>query len=343
MAGVHAAGMPGVSLRLLEEKAKRLGHAGEWGALALGVNSRILEIDPENVGALTRRARCNVALDDYPAAKADFERALALGPRSRTHREDLARGLAEVEEGFEEAKGRRRKRKAAAKRREVEAERVRAEAREREEKRERLLAEVRAIETFEDARALGVLYAGGYPGGGPPGRTHAVSIDLELAEVALRRAFEIDPRKKEPAGRRDPGVYEVPTRLAGVFRAQGDLTRAAATYEWVLEREDSPYAKVGLAAVRQDQGRPHEALELYEEVLRKNPGDAYGWRGMARTLTSLGRVEDKVRFYESAAEISGDEAQRSRAGLRRLLAEFRRNGRTEEAEAVARALGRMGG
>ena len=343
MAGVHAADMPRVSLRLLEAKAKSLGHAGEWGALALGVNSRILEIDPENVGALTRRARCNVGLDDYPAAKADFERALALGPRSRTHREDLARGLAEVEEGFEEAEGRRRKREAAAKRREAEAERVRAEAREREEKRERLLAEIRAIETFEEARALGALYAGGYRGGGEPGRTHAVGVDLDLAEAALRRAWEVDPRRKDPAGRRDPGLYEVPTRLAGVFRAKRELARAAATYEWVLGREDSSYARVGLAAVKQDQGRPDEALSLYEGVLEGNPDDAYALRGMARTLANLDRVEQSVAAYERAASVSGDDQERSRSGLRRLLGELRHTDRIEETKAVRDALTRMGG
>lgn len=333
----------GTSIRLLEERAKRLGRAGEWGALALGVNSWILEVEPDNVGALTRRARCNVALDEYAAAKADYERALALGPGSRMQREDLERGLAGVEEGFEEAEGRAKRRRETAERREAEAERARARVRRRAEKRARLLAEIGEIAGFEEARALGSLYAGGYRGGGEPGRTHAVGVDLELAEAALRRAWEIDPRRKGPAGLRDPGLYEVPTRLAGVFRAKGELARAAATYEWVLAREESSYARVGLAAVRQDQGRPGEALALYEGVLEDNPDDVYALRGIARTLANLERVEESVAAYERAAGLSGDEAQRSRAGLGRLRAELRRAGRTAEAEAVARALGRLDG
>ena len=81
-----------MSIRVLEERARQLGKAGEWGQLALGVNTRILEIDPDNLAALTRRARCNLACDDYPAAKADYERALALGPRSRVQQEDLLEG-----------------------------------------------------------------------------------------------------------------------------------------------------------------------------------------------------------------------------------------------------------
>lgn len=329
-------------MRLLEERAKRLGRAGEWGALALGINSRILEVDPENIGALARRARCNVALDDYPAAKADFERALALGPASRMTREDLRRGLAELEEGWVQAAGRLEKREEAARRREVEAERARARARRRAEKRKRLLAEIEEMGDFEEARALGVLYAGGYGGRGTPGRTRAVGADLELAEAALRRAWELDPRRSRPGGRRDPKVYEVPTRLAGVYRARGELERAARIYGWVLEREDSPYAKVGLAAVRQDQGHPREALELYEGVVGERPNDAYAWRGMARTLASLDRGAEAVGAYERAIEVSGDEAQkaRARADLRHLLDELRRSGKTEHARAAAEALQR---
>lgn len=354
-------GPAGVSVRLLEERAKRLGRGGEWGALALGVNSRILEIDPGNVGALTRRARCNVALDDYPAAKADFERALELGPASGAHKEQLVRGLEEIHKGWEQAAGRFEKREEEARRRDKEADRARARVRRRAEKRARLLAEIGEIAGVEEARAPGVLYAGGYRGsargggeGASLGRPPAVGVDLELAEAALRRAWEVDPRRSGPgnpsAGARDPGfaqglapLYEVPTRLAGVFRARGELTRAAAAYERVMEREESAYARVGLAAVRQDQGRPGEALALYEGVLEDNPCDVYAWRGIARTLANLGRVEEAVAAYERAAGLFSDEARRSRSGLRRLLAELGRAGRTEEAEAVERALGRLDG
>jgi len=180
----------------LEGRARELGRAGSWGAFALGINSRILELDPDNVGALARRARCNLALDDYPAAKADFERALALGPKSRMLREDLREGLRKVEEGWDEAAGRA------------------ARQEERREARERLFREIEGIEGFEEARALGIFYASGVGRGG-------VGIDRPLAVAAFRRAYRADPRRRVPPGAApDPGLFEVPTRLAAVLRAQ---------------------------------------------------------------------------------------------------------------------------
>lgn len=322
-------GEDGVSIRVLEERARQLGKAGEWGQLALGVNTRILEIDPDNLAALTRRARCNLACDDYPAAKADYERALALGPRSRVQQEDLARGLAEVEAGWEEAVRRRAKRE------------------EKRERRERLFREIEGIEGFEEARALGILYAGGIKGGTSYSAGQgAVGIDRELAVAAFRRAYSIDPRRRTKAGgeRLDPGLFEVPTRLGGVYRAMGEPDEAAKVYEWVLSHHDSRFARVGLAAVREDQGHHEEALEHYEMVLASHLGDSYALKGMARVLASLGREEEAIAAFERAAYLADDaaDAARARAGLARLKGALEREGRTEQARGAAEALARMG-
>ena len=138
--------------------------------------------------------------------------------------EDLARGLAEVEAGWEEAVRRRAKRE------------------EKRERRERLFREIEGIEGFEEARALGILYAGGTKGGTSYSAGQgAVGIDRELAVAAFRRAYSIDPRRRTKAGgeRLDPGLFEVPTRLGGVYRAMGEPDEAAKVYRWVLSHHDS--------------------------------------------------------------------------------------------------------
>lgn len=82
-------------------------------------------------------------------------------------------------------------------------------------------------------------------------------------------------------------------------------------YEWILDRHDSPAAKVGLAAVHEDKRRHTGALGLYEEVLSQNPDNPYALRGIARTLSSLDRPAEAVNAYEKAverAETPGDAA-----------------------------------
>ncbi len=73
-------------------------------------------------------------------------------------------------------------------------------------------------------------------------------------------------------------------------------------YEWVLDRHDSPAARVGLAAVHEDDGKHVQALRLYESVLADHPGDAYALRGVARTLANLGRGEEAVEAYTKAGK-----------------------------------------
>jgi tetratricopeptide (TPR) repeat protein len=144
--------------------------------------------------------------------------------------------------------------------------------------------------------------------------------------------------------RLDPDLFEVPTRLGGVYRAMGEPDEAAKVYEWVLSHHDSHFARVGLAAVREDQGHHEEALEHYEMVLASHLGDSYALKGMARVLASLGREEEAIAAFERAAYLADDaaDAARARAGLARLKAALEREGRTEQARGAAEALARMG-
>lgn len=99
-------------LETLMREAKRLGNKGDWGPDAIRINSRILELDPNNLAALTRRARCYFEQDDYAAAREDYQRALEIYPASKIVKESLARIEREWEASLE-----RKRRKAALVRR----------------------------------------------------------------------------------------------------------------------------------------------------------------------------------------------------------------------------------
>lgn len=250
-------------LEALAREARRLGQKGDWGPEATRLNTEILELDPDNLPALTRRARCYLEQDDYPAAKKDYVRALQLYPGSKLVQEALAK----IEREWDASLERKQRRAALARRR---IKRALADA-----------AKLRRLETltsFEEARAVGIAASTATPPNYP------------LAITAFKRAYALDPRRKLRSGQKPPpGLFGVPIRLARVFRKSGQHYKAQRMYEWILERHDSPAAKVGLAAVHEDKHRHTVALGLYEEVLSQNPNYPYALRGIARTLSSLDR------------------------------------------------------
>lgn len=74
-----------------------------------------------------------------------------------------------------------------------------------------------------------------------------------------------------PGRKPDPGLFEVPTRLAAAYRLNGQPYEAQKMCEWVLEHHD----KVGLATVHEDEGKHVKALRLYESVLADDPQNRY--------------------------------------------------------------------
>lgn len=157
--------------------------------------------------------------------------------------------------------------------------------------------------------------------------------DYELAAAAFERAEEIAPHD-----------IVVTTRLSRVYRRMGRLDEAEEAYGRVLRRGDSPFAKVGLAAVLQDADRSSEAEKLYREALARRPGDAFALRGLGRTLSSLGRDAEATEAFEKAADVA--EGPKDLAAAEKCLAlmreKFLRKGDAEQARWVASILGRLG-
>jgi tetratricopeptide (TPR) repeat protein len=184
---------------------------------------------------------------------------------------------------------------------------------------------------FEEIYALGVA-------------SKASSPNYAVAIAAFKKAYKLDPRRKVRSGKKpDPGLFEVPTRLAAAYRLNGQLYEAQRMYEWVLEHQDSRFARVGLAAVHEDNRKHVQALQLYESVLDRYPSDTYALRGVARTLASLGRVEEATDAYEKAAE-AGEGRKNTAAvilALEKMRDELVRKGEADRAKHVVLALERL--
>jgi len=300
----------GDEIEVLRSVALGMGRTGDFGSKAMRINARILELAPDDFAARVRRGKCHKERDDYPAAKEDYLRALRISPGNPFVESELR----EIEANWDAAQRRAETR--------AEQERMRGEKeRARKESRAAEFRSIGATESFWEARAVGIAASEGR------------DPDYPIAAAALERAAELKP-----------GNSEVLTRLARVHRSQKNLDAAEETYRRALELDDSRFAKVGLAAVLQDAGRPSEALELYKEVLSRHPRDAYALRGSGRTLASLGRNEEATLAFQRAAEAADN--PKERAAIRKELAivrdRFARAGDSERERWVASMLDRLG-
>lgn len=68
---------------MLLEKAKRLARERNRSSEAIDVNTKILEIDPLQVGSYTRRGACFLEHGDLKAAAKDYRSALEIDPNNR--------------------------------------------------------------------------------------------------------------------------------------------------------------------------------------------------------------------------------------------------------------------
>lgn len=305
----------------MRTRAVRLVRDGDRGPKAIETNARILELAPDDVAALNRRGRCHFERGDFAAAKADYERALALNPAGTVARNYL-RKIERIASGRGMGATRRERERAAAKSRRKPAEH---EARRREEAEEaRVLAEdlqvAGGLNDFEEARSLGVVARRGRPPNYP------------LAIAAFRRAFELDRRR-----------YDVLTMLAATYRAYKQLGKAEKVYRWLLAREDSTHARVGLAAVYTDTARPAMARELYEEVLDREPANPYALMGLGRVLYALDLPDEAVETFEKAAKFAeGRETARDAvAELEKMRETYQDRGEADRAEWIGSILDRL--
>ena len=77
----------------LEQQAIDFARRGEFGAEARGVNEELIKLAPENQGAWTRLARCNIELGLLDAASEALERVLQINPQNTIARSLLQEAI----------------------------------------------------------------------------------------------------------------------------------------------------------------------------------------------------------------------------------------------------------
>lgn len=249
----------------LKRRAAELNKDGEWGEQALEVNAAITALDPADVAARTRRAKCLRLAGDSDGALEAYEEALALDPENP----NIARVMDEIR--LERAEKRR-------------------EALEREIERLRPTAELENLLSCQQALAFARDLKSRAAGPDP------TYTDPGYVIRAYRRALEHDESR-----------LDVAVELAVYVRASGSSARALEVYEEILAKDpDYDPALVGKAAALLDLGRREHlqaALALCERVLGRTLCDPYALKVQTRARALLDSEEESLWSW---AEAGGD-------------------------------------
>ena len=221
-------------LRRLVARSKALADGGRWDDEAIGVNTRILELDDRIAVAYTRLGRCFQVRRNWLAARSMYQQVLAFDPTNLIASNQLAavneklRDLDDAEliakiEDYREAVSigvaARRQGKAAL----------------------AVAALKRAVVLDPTSYALTAL-----------GAAYRASGQLEKAEAAYRRAMKLDD---QPAAR---------VGLAAVLADQNRLTEAHKLYLQVLRADNrNVFALNGLGALLLKRGRLEMAKRCF--------------------------------------------------------------------------------
>jgi Flp pilus assembly protein TadD len=218
----------------LVRQAENLALAGRWDGEAIGVNTRILELDDRVAGAYTRLARCFTVQRNWLAARSMYRQVLEFDPNNRIASNQLAAveerlgDLADLElvaeiEDFAEALS------------------IGVAARRQGNTLLAIAALRRAVELDPTTYALTAL-----------GAAYRSNGQLAEAETVYRRAIKL---RNDPAPR---------VGLAAVYADRGWLTKAHELY-WHVLREDNRnvYALNGLGAVLTRRGRLEQAERCF--------------------------------------------------------------------------------
>ncbi len=122
---------------------------------------------------------------------------------------------------------------------------------------------------------------------------------IALSEVYSKQNRFIDTAKTlKRAFSKWPNSIEIGLKLATANAQSGKLKEAEAGYKWVLTRRaNNTEALGGLGNIYMLEGRPTEALALYEQAIELSPGKPEPIYNAALVLDGLGNNKRAVEYY----------------------------------------------
>lgn len=228
-------------LEKLEREARDLRRKEDWGEKAVEANTQILEVDPRNVAALNRRAKCHLEQKNLSAAEVDYRRALEFTPKDA----NIQNALRQIEE---------------------ETQRQRADR--------EFIEEIRGIENFNEVYAI----ASTHKGKSPSKRRIAIEafkraflldrkriyvlIELAVVHRTLQQRDEAEKIYKWILQREANSVAKV--GLAAVYKDKKRLRDGLRLCDEVLEQEPwNPHALRCRAGILSELDRGAEAAESF--------------------------------------------------------------------------------
>ncbi|MGH8065303.1 MAG: tetratricopeptide repeat protein [Candidatus Entotheonellia bacterium] len=177
------------------------------------------------------------------------------------------------------------------------------------------LSGIASIGLFDEAFAVGV--------GARRRKRYALAI------AALSRAVELRP-----------GSVHAWNALGAAHRHRGDLDPARSAYERALALARNVVSLIGLAAVAPDLRDHERAIDLYTEVLRGEPDQAYALNGLGGVYTDMGRLDEAEQCFRRASILVEGRAD-AVTELEMLRRQYEAQGDTAAAERIDRWLAQL--
>jgi len=140
-------------------------------------------------------------------------------------------------------------------------------------------------------------------------RTLVILLSV-LPVVLVLAACGAEPTTTAPTQTLPPVSAEEHFRRGNEYAQSGDLEKAVAEYQAVLEIEpDNVSAMTNLGVVYYQMGKLDEAVAQYKKALEIAPNDADIHSNLAAAYVQLGRMERALDEYRTAVDLKEDLAE----------------------------------
>jgi tetratricopeptide (TPR) repeat protein len=135
-------------------------------------------------------------------------------------------------------------------------------------------------------------------------------IDQAYLEKDYLRAAKLC---EEAAARNKLHAVDLLRMRAALLLKAGEPEQARLVYEKVLQDRDFNWARTGVGKIRMANGEHEAARQMFQGVIAENRFYLDAYDQLARSLQSMGRVEESCDVLERAARMSPNSVPRQRA------------------------------